>query len=237
MTPELKKAIEMEQSYLKEIQKKPYHDKRELSVEEGVDAFWTWGKFAGSFVDYCHAHPQIAKEAREILNNIDRRIEEVKQQGERKIGANAQLKRAKREHALLEAKTKKKKNLWLGLGLLLTALITVVVYGIGEWALELYLNGIWDDSGYLAYAARGLFLLVPLVYLIICSTAFGRMNSVLEGLRAQCDAIYEQLRITVDADCFFDIEKLEESKESYENVIRAVHANGDVALYRRSSLD
>lgn len=239
MTPELKKAIELEQSYQKEIQKKSYHGKRELSVEEGVDAFWNWGKFAGSFVDYCHAHPQIAKEAKAQLKEIDNRIANIKRKGDRELASNAELKRKRGAVERIRAQKQKKQRLLLAIGIPVALALTALLYWFlgSQFGLYLHeLNNTWDFHIY--FQQVGAILFAPLVaFLIVYLVAVSKLNNKLADAQHEYSLQKDWIRQEAESNTLAEIRRLEESKKSYENVIRSVHANGDVALYHRSSLD
>ena len=224
MTPELKKAIELEQSYQKEIQKKSYHGKRELSVEEGVDAFYDWGTLAAPYAQYCYEHPEIAKEANDILADIDKKIATVKQRGEREIASHAELKRLQGECARLEKENKKKTRAWLSIGLPIMLLLMVLVYWLVGAYTEVYLHelgGILDIVVYFSFTPGGVILLVPLAFLVVYLVAAGRLNVGVVILNEKYERRKTQILESAENPVAHEIQKLEKSKEPYLNVIQA----------------
>lgn len=223
MTPELKKALEMEKSFRTEYERR--NPKRgTLNTDEATNAFYDWGTLAAPYAQYCHEHPAIAKEAKGILADIDKKIATVKQRSEREIASNAELKRLKGECARLEKKNQKKTRVWLAIGLPIMLLLTALVYWLVGDYMGLYLHelrNIWDIEAYFAFTPGGVILLVPLAFLVVYLVAAGRLNVGVVTLNEEYDRRKAQICESVENTAAREIQKLEESKEPYVNVIKA----------------
>ena len=229
MTRELKEAIQMEKRILAEYQKTHRRSGKVTDIDKVAQAMIDWGDLAMPYVQYCKEHPQISNEAWSVLADIDKKIAAVKQRSERTVASSAELKRLQDKRELLEKENKKKTKVWFAIGFPIMLLLTALVYWLVGSYVGVYLHelrNIWDLQAYFVITPGGVILLVPFAFLIGYLVAAGRLNNRVTALQDEYDRQEAWIRQQAESAAAEEIKCLEESKEPYENVIKAVKHGG-----------